>query len=272
MSGLLVRDRHSPDRARARPGTRPQAELLLQPRFRLADSALAAVEASALRPRARLSRLTSEPSPWRETSRDVARDGAMLRDACSLAAAWDMSGAPTLSLRITEMQVASGMLAELIAEILAECRLPPERMELEFSEDSLQVDANDLSYLLAALRDLGIGLVLGGFGGHVSSLTLLRRRSLAGLLSGLKLHPLLMHELGASNDDAAFLDGLVATAHALGLLVVAEGVDTETQASRLRSAGCDQALGSWLGEARPALEAIRALHSIEWHAPMSERS
>ncbi len=181
----------------------------------------------------------------------------MLRDACRLAMACQPGLAPTLSLRITEAQAASGLLGRLIAEVLCDSHLPPERMELEFSEDSLMGDEHDMMYLLAALRDLGIGLVFGGFGSGVSSLTLLRRRSLAGLLSGLKLDPLLVRDLVGENGSTDLLHGLTETAHALGLLVIAEGIESELHYRRLLAAGCDQGLGPWLGEAAPAAHYVK---------------
>ena len=278
MSGFLVRDKlfagHGrASRAEARLGDRTQAALLFQPRFQLAGGGLVAIEAFALRPRAALQGTTRAGRPTyglaseREPGRDIGRDGAMLRHAGRLVAHATLASSPILSLRITEAQAASGGLARLIAEMLAETDLPPSRLELEFSESCLQADESELLYLLAALADLGVGSVLGGFGAHVSSLTLLRRRSLAGLLTGLKLHPLLVHDLDAEGTDDAFLAALIATAHALGLVVIAEGVASEPYEARLREAGCDQALGPWLGEAQPALNAIRTWRLEEEPAP-----
>ncbi len=212
------------------------------------------MEASVAHARPRLFRSLA---PGREI-RDVGRDGALLRDACRRAAGWHatpLAPPPGLSLRVTEIQAASGLLAHTIAEVLCDSGLAPERMELEFSEDSLQADEGDLLYLLAALRDLGVELVLGGFGSGVSSLTLLRRRSLAGLLSGLKLDQLLVHELAAGDADTGFLRGLVDTAHALGLLVSAVGIESELHYQHLLQGGCDQGLGGWLGAAEPATPA-----------------
>ena len=226
-------------------------ELLLQPRLRLSDRALVAMQATGARARLGLHQHRLLP-PGKEM-RDIARDAGLLRQACRIAQAGRGSAAPTLSLRITEAQVASGLLTRLIGEALGECDLPPDRMELEFCENSLLGDETEMLYTLAALRDLGVGLVLGGFGAGVSSLTLLRRRSIAGLLSGLKLDRLLLSEQGDAACDDEFLCGLTATAHALGLLVIAEGIDCQRDFERLRDAGCDQGLGSWLGEPQPAI-------------------
>ncbi len=262
MSGLLASGRPLAHQRLSRQATRADAELLLQPRFDLAGGGLVAFEATAFRQRRSFRHQPSmrdamhEP---REPSRDVARDGAMFQRACMLAANSRSATPWVLSLRITEAQVACGLLTSLIADSLAACGLSPQRMELEFSEGSLETDEAELLYLLAALRDLGVGLALGGFGGSISSLTLLRRRSLAGLLSALKLHPLLLGELSGDGDNG-FLRGLIATAHALGLRVVADGIENAVQHQRLQEARCDQGLGTWLGEPLPASEALQAIH------------
>ncbi len=256
MSGLLARDR--PLLVPTRPGrAAAAAELLFQPRYSLLDRTLKALEATSARLRPRL----HHGLPGRDT-RDIGRDSAMLRDACRLASGWRGTTLPVLSLRVTEAQAASGLLARVIAEVLCDSGLAPERMELEFSENSLKADECDLLYLLAALRDLGVGLVLGGFGSGVSSLTLLRRRSVAGLLSGVKLDQLLVHE--PAEDHDGFLHGLAESAHALGLLVIAEGIESETQCQRLSQAGCDQGLGAWLGDAGSAMDyAEAALSAVQ---------
>ncbi len=234
----------APPRGRERPVGRAASALLFQPRCRLQDRAPVALEVMVTR---------GWPSRGPLCGHEVGLDRAMLREACGFAAACGRATVPLLSLRITEAQAASGLLAQLIAEILCESGLAPERLELEFSEDSLKTDELDMLYTLAALRDLGVGVVLGGFGSGVSSLTLLHRRGVAGLLSGVKLDRALTRELG--EQDAGFLRGLGLSAHALGLLWLAEGVETEQQHRRLLQAGCDGAAGSWLGPALPAAAA-----------------
>ena len=193
---------------------------------------------------------------------EVGLDRAMLREACGFAATCGRMAAPLLSVRITEAQTASGLLAQLIAEVLCESGLPPERLELEFSEDSLKTDEVDMLYTLAALRDIGVGVVLGGFGSGVSSLTLLRRRGIAGLLSGVKLDQALTREVGEQDSDAGFLRGLGLSAHALGLLWLADGVETELQHRRLLQAGCDGGVGSWFAPATPAVEVTATLRQM----------
>lgn len=261
MSAFLTRDRSllTAGAAGSRNVGRAGTELLFQPRFSLSDRKLVAVEASAAHARPRLHR----GQPAAREIRDIGRDATMLRDACRLAMACSPDVAPLLSLHVTEAQAASGLLARLIAEVLCDSHMPPERMELEFSEGSLQADEHDMLYLLAALRDLGVGLVLGGFGNGVSSLTLLRRRSLAGLLSGLKLDGLLVRDLVEDTDlvkndcNIKFLHGMTESAHALGLLVIAEGIESERHHRRLLDSGCDQGLGTWLGDAMPAADYAR---------------
>ncbi len=239
-----------PVRGREHGAGRAASELLFQPRCRLHDRSPMALEVTVMRSWPRLSR-------GLVPVREAGLDRAMLREACGFAAGHGKLAAPLLSLRITEAQAASGMLAPLIGEILCESGLAPERLELELSEDSLKTDELDMLYTLAALRDIGVGVVLGGFGSGVSSLTLLRRRGIAGLLSGVKLDQALTRELGEQDSDAGFLRGLGLSAHALGLLWLADGIETELQHLRLLQAGCDGGVGSWFGPATPAVERVR---------------
>ncbi len=244
-----------PARGRERGAPRAASELLFQPRCRLPDRSPMALEVTVMRSWPRLGRGLV---PLRE----VGLDRAMLREACGFAAGCSGTAAPLLSVRVTEAQAASGLLAQLIGEILCESGLAPERLELELSEDSLKTDEADMLYTLAALRDIGVGVVLGGFGSGVSSLTLLRRRGVAGLLSGVKLDQALTRELGEQDSDAGFLRGLGLSAHALGLLWLAEGVETELQHRRLLQAGCDGGAGSWFAPAAPAADLTSTLRQL----------
>lgn len=264
MSGLLARDpfsRERPQGAVPHAGARGGPELLFQPRFRLADRRLVAFEATTPRQRTRLFR--GQALAQRD-NREILRDRTVFHDACRYAASWTFQSAPDvaetvplLSLRVSELQAASGLLAALLCEVLAESRLPAGRVELEFSEESLDGDEQELLYLLGSLRDLGVGVILGGFGASVSSLTLLRRRSIAGLLSGLRLSAAAAQELAESDQrDRDFLRGLGECAHALGLAMLAEGVETQAQFECLRDAGCDQAVGGWLGAQVPAVATL----------------
>ena len=243
VSGFLVRDRLVSEQ------TGPQV-LLLQPRLDLVRRKPAAFEATAWRPRI---------GPAAPDGGDMLRDAVLLRQACRLVASCASSTQPVLSIGVSEAQIACGMLTELIADALADCQLPPARLELRFCEDCLFGDEAALLWLLADLRDLGVNVVLDGFGSQVSGLTLLRRRGLAGLLSGVRVRPFSSPGTCCRASDASVLRGMVSAARSLGLAVFAEGADNETDAALLSDIGCDQALGVWFGVALPARDVVRQL-------------
>ena len=248
MSGFAVRKTPSVTHDHAsRHHSRVQTGLVFRPRFHL-QGGLVGIEAAAVRPGA--FGLVS--------SRDVARDRTMLRQACHLATERGAM-APLLSVAVTEAQAACGMLACLVGDLLNECRLPPDRLELEFCDDSLHGDESNLLHLLAALDGLGVRLVLAGFGGGISEAARLRRRGLAGLLSGVRLHPSLVDGLDAASAETQSTRGLVAAAHALGLTVIAGNIDSAVQARRLEESGCDEGAGAWLGAEQGPSDTMRFL-------------
>ena len=103
----------------------------------------------------------------------------------------------------------------------------------------------------AALRALGVRLLLDDFGTGYSSLRYLRRYP----IDGLKVDRSFVAGLGEDGDgDAAIVQAIVGMARALGMRVVAEGVETEGQLERLRALGCDLAQGFLLSRPLPAAE------------------
>ena len=175
----------------------------------------------------------------------------VLRTACQEAAGWgrqDVSGlslavpsvpVPTVSVNVSARQIADGVLLHQVAAALEASGLPPERLELELTESMLiQIDLDALLGL-SALRDIGIGLALDDFGIGYASLAMLRRLP----LTVLKLDRSLIHGLPHEREDAAIVRAVVETSHALGLRVVAEGIETAEQRDYLTQIGCDEGQG-----------------------------
>lgn len=125
--------------------------------------------------------------------------------------------------------------------------MPPERLELELTESQLLADDTETLLALSAVRDLGVGLTLDDFGAGQTSLSVLKRLP----LTAMKLDRALVRGLPAEREDAAIARALIATAHALGLSVVAEGIETEAQRAFLAAAGCDEGQGYLFSEAVP---------------------
>jgi EAL domain-containing protein (putative c-di-GMP-specific phosphodiesterase class I) len=96
---------------------------------------------------------------------------------------------------------------------------------------------------LSALRDLGVGLALDDFGTGWASIAMLKRLP----LTTLKLDRSMVRDLPGNREDAAIIRAMIGTGHALGLTVVAEGIETELQRAYLGSLGCDQGQGYLFG-------------------------
>ena len=126
-----------------------------------------------------------------------------------------------------------------IAVLLRDCGLAPERLSLELPE-SLGADIDiDRLIWLSALRDLGVGVILDGFGSWVASLATLRRLP----LTGMKLDAGLVRGVPEDREDVAIVRAAVDAARSLGVQVIAEGVETESQRAFLSAIGCEYGQG-----------------------------
>jgi len=170
--------------------------------------------------------------------------GWALRHACREAARWP---GLRVSVNVSARQLHDGALLDQVAAALDESGLVPERLELELTESLLIEVGTETLLVLSAIRDLGVGLALDDFGTGYASLAVLKRLP----LTAMKLDRSLVRDLPGDREDAAIVRAVVETGHALGLLVVAEGVETEAQRAFLASIGCDEGQGYLFGQPVP---------------------
>jgi EAL domain-containing protein (putative c-di-GMP-specific phosphodiesterase class I) len=137
-----------------------------------------------------------------------------------------------------------------VEEILARTGLPPEHLTLEITESALMSDATAALGVLRALKSLGVVLAIDDFGTGYSSLSYLQRFP----LDILKVDQSFVDELGESPEAEEIVSAVIGLAHALGLKVVAEGVETKAQLEVLRAFGCDFAQGYLFSKPLPASE------------------
>jgi len=170
----------------------------------------------------------------------------MLDTACAAAAAWPdgRSVALTLSLR----HLRSGRLIRQLLDTLDRTGLPPERLELELTEEMLIDDSDDAVFSLKALQGLGVRMALNNFGAGYASLSALKRLR----LTTLRLDRSLVKNLGEGQAEAAIVHAAIDAGHALGCKVLADGVETEPQFKMLEQIGCDEGQGAFFGSAMPA--------------------
>jgi EAL domain-containing protein (putative c-di-GMP-specific phosphodiesterase class I) len=117
--------------------------------------------------------------------------------------------------------------------------MAPEALELEITEALLHETNSAAAALIAPLREMGVGFALDDFGTGYSSLASIKRYP----LSTVKIHQSFVADLGTADDAGSVAAAIIAGAHAFGKRVVAEGVETETQARALARLGCDHLQG-----------------------------
>ena len=146
-------------------------------------------------------------------------------------------------------------LVENVARSLARHGVAPSRLVLEITEDTLMVDSDGARRILQELRELGVALSVDDYGTGFSSLAYLRNLP----VSEIKLDRAFLE--GATDDPRAItiIRSTVELAHALGLRMVAEGIETEETLALVSSLGCDEAQGFLLGRPMPADQLSRHL-------------
>ena len=124
----------------------------------------------------------------------------------------------------------------------------PRSLCIEITESVLLSDTERLLGFLSRLREMGVRVALDDFGTGYSSLSYLRRFR----FDVLKIDRSFVKELGTSDADMALVTSITSLGRILGLDVVAEGVETETQLARVAEAGCDLVQGYYFAKPMPA--------------------
>ncbi len=191
-----------------------------------------------------------------ETSGLIRELGAwVLRTACRQAMdpafrAATAPADPIVAVNLSTQQLADPRLVELVGSVLAETGMAPHRLMLEVTETALFADTTVALAELQSLRRLGVQLALDDFGTGFSSLTYLKRFP----LHELKIDRSFVAELSVDPASDAIVASVVSLARAIGLSVVAEGIETEQQRRWLVDVGCTLGQGYLFGRPVPAAE------------------
>jgi diguanylate cyclase (GGDEF)-like protein len=184
--------------------------------------------------------------PLAEESGLMNRLGEMvLRQASVDGARW-----PDLfvSVNLSPVQIRSGGLVDLVGAILRETGMTASRLVLEVTEGVLIDNPEQALTKLEALRGLGVATALDDFGSGYSSLNYLQKFP----FDRLKIDRAFVASLGTTGNTGAIIQSVVTLGHALGMKVLAEGVETNEQRVLLRLAGCDEMQGFLFAKACPA--------------------
>jgi diguanylate cyclase (GGDEF)-like protein/PAS domain S-box-containing protein len=185
----------------------------------------------------------------------------VLREACRQAAAWHADEAlaeVVMWVNVSARQLAPGGFSALVQETLAQSGLPPRRLGLEITESAIVEPGSggDLARReLEELHALGVRIAIDDFGTGFSSLGQLRHFP----IDMIKVDRSFVQGSELDAKDATITSNLISLAHALNVVAVAEGIESNGQLDSLRQFGCDGAQGFLFSRPAPAAEIYKVL-------------
>ena len=181
----------------------------------------------------------------------------VLHEAVAQAQRWWQQGRRMpVAVNVSALQFQQGQFVDTVREVLKSAGLPPDLLELELTESILLRDADEALRRLQALAELGVCLSIDDFGTGYSSLAYLKRFP----IQRLKIDRSFVQGLPADASDAGIVRAVAQMGRALGLQVIAEGVENEAQRDFLREAGCHEYQGYLFS---PALD-LAAFETRVW--------
>ena len=185
----------------------------------------------------------------------------VLNEACRQMRLWHLQGYThwRIAVNLSALQFCHTELVHSVAKALATHGLPANSLTLEITETTAMSDADASMTVLKQLSEMGVDLSIDDFGTGYSSLMYLKRLP----ANELKIDRGFVRDLERDSDDAAIVSAIVALGQALGLRIVAEGVETDMQQDFLTQLGCDSLQGYLLGHPLPAERFMLDIHRAE---------
>lgn len=187
----------------------------------------------------------------------------VLHEACRQAAAWragmdDANRVFHVTVNISPLQLMRPGFSAGVAAVLEETGMPPQWLCLEITESALMADTDAAIAVLEEIRDLGVRIGIDDFGTGYSSLSYLQRFP----VDLVKIDRSFTMSLDRRNSQAnALVGAVVHIGAALGISIIAEGVETRDQATILAGLGCQVAQGYLYSRPRPAVEVTPLVQS-----------
>lgn len=161
----------------------------------------------------------------------------------------------TMAINLSARQFLDPGLIDLIKATMEAAQVPPDLVQLELTESLIMERGAGGRSQLEALRALGVSIAVDDFGTGYSSLAYLHLLP----IDALKIDRSFVKDLDLGGSASVITRGIVNLAKSLGLVTVAEGVETEAQLEQLRAIGCDQFQGFLFSTAKPFDEAARLI-------------
>jgi diguanylate cyclase (GGDEF)-like protein len=239
--------------------------LHFQPRMRSSDGVMTGLEALLRWNHPERGLLApGEFIPQIETNSLLQSLGEMVLDkACGQLAHWQDRGlalAP-VAVNVSARQFNQGTVADQVAAALALHAVQARWLELEITDVAALADNHSVRGQLQRLGAMGVRLHIDDFSVGPSSLSQLQQLP----VQVLKIHPRFTSALGGEPAGTVIFKALISMAHALGLVVVAEGVESHQQLTRLRAMGCDELQGYFVAPVLPAAQVPALLENRALH-------
>ena len=184
----------------------------------------------------------------------------ILNETCSQLAKWQQMS-PTyrdliMSVNISGKHLTNDELADDIEEVLETYNLAPDTLKLEITESVAMENAEQTIDILLKLKQLGVQLSIDDFGTGYSSLNYLHRLP----FDTLKIDRSFVYSVSESGENSEILQTIISLAKNLKMKVIAEGIETESQLSLLRTLGCDFGQGYLLARPQSREETEKLLY------------
>ena len=172
-----------------------------------------------------------------------------LGEACRQMADWKARGVAVgaMSVNVSALEFRDHRLLDSVQAALGASGIAPQELELEITESVLMAETETSQRIIDLLREIGVGIAIDDFGTGYSSLSYLKRLR----PNQLKIDQSFVSDASTDNDSRAIIKGVVGLANALGLTVVAEGVETPEQQLFLRESGCHILQGYYIARPLP---------------------
>lgn len=191
--------------------------------------------------------------PLAEETGLIIRLGEVVIDkVCAQLAYWSGRGQELVpvSINVSARQFNESNVTEVLQKAIQRHRIPPGLVEIELTESSMTSDSAHVSEALEKMQKLGVTLAVDDFGTGYSSLSQLQRLD----FDVLKVDRAFTADLEKTKEGSVFFTAIITMAHALGMRVVAEGVETAEQVRQLKSLQCDEVQGYFISMPLPPTE------------------
>ena len=176
----------------------------------------------------------------------------VLESVCRQVREWQQSGLRVrpVAVNLSARQFRGKALEAVVARALMDSGISPALLELELTESLLMRDPEQTVRTLQSLESYGVRIAVDDFGTGYSSLAYLSRFP----IDSLKIDRAFVRDAGSNPEDRTIIQTIIQLAHDLGLTVVAEGVETESQMALLKAQGCDEIQGFLISKPLSARE------------------